>query len=131
MPELTRRALLVSGAGAMGVAALGTGESSAAAATSSTSAPLRAKYAKSVGKVFTAAIGSRTFSVKLVSIRDLSHTTAQQRPRCFMLVFAPTTTARLADGIYTLRRTGVPTHALFMSSVGSNRGMQVIVNRAV
>jgi hypothetical protein len=130
VPELTRRALLVSGAGAMGVAVLGIGES-AAAATSATSAPLRADYAKSVGKVFTAAIGSRTSSVKLVSIRDLSPTTAQQRPFCFMLVFAPTTTARLADGIYTLSRTGVPTHALFMSSIGSNGRMQLVVNRAV
>ena len=128
MNELPRRAVLTAGATALGLAVVGLGESSAEAAAGS--APLRAHYAKSIGKVFTAERNGRRLRVRLTHIRDLNPTTARQRPYCFTLVFTPVGPARFAEGIYLLRRDKVRSHRLFLSSVGDRRAMQAVVNRS-
>jgi hypothetical protein len=45
------------------------------------------------------------------------------------LIFAPIGTARLHDAIYVLARTGVHTHKLFLSGIGTDGAMQAVVNR--
>jgi hypothetical protein len=65
----------------------------------------------------------------LTHIHDLSPTTAEQRAHSFILIFAPVGGERLPDAIYRVRRRGVRTHRLFLSSVGTDRGLQAVVNR--
>jgi hypothetical protein len=134
MGDVSRRTFLGAGAGTLGLLALGINESVAGAAatstTSSMSAPLRADYAPWVGRVFSATHAGHTYRVTLTRIDDLSPTTAKQRPHCFAMAFTPVGKARLADGIYTLHRSKVVTHKLFLSSLGTNGGMQAIINRS-
>jgi hypothetical protein len=145
MGDVSRRAVLGAGASALGLAALGVGLPDAEATTRSTprtkaraatakatpmSAPVRADYAHVVGRVFTATRGGHSYRVKLTHLQDIAPATPKQRPHCFALIFAPVGKARLHDGIYVLRRAGVRTHKLFISSVGTERGMQAIINRS-
>lgn len=127
MGEITRRAVLGVGAGAIGVVTLGVGP--AAAAATPGSAPVRADYAGAIGRVFTAEHAGHRFRVRLTHVRDVSPTTAKHRPYCFVLIFAPVGGLHLRDGIYTLHRRGVAAHRLFMSSVGTDRRMQAVINR--
>jgi hypothetical protein len=131
MGEVSRRAVLGAGAGTLGLLAMGVGEPAAGAVTKkSAPALVRADYAALVGRVFTADHAGHSYRLRLTHIHDLAPTTARQRPHCFSLVFAPVGHARLRDGIYTLRRKRAATHKLFLSSLGSNRQMQAIVNRS-
>jgi hypothetical protein len=134
MGDVSRRMFLGAGAGTLGLIALGINESVAGAtgtgSTSAMSAPLRADYAPWVGRVFTAARAGHTYRLTLTRIDDLSPTTAKLRSHCFAMVFTPVGKARLDDGIYTLRRTKAVTHKLFLSSLGTNGGMQAIINRS-
>jgi hypothetical protein len=144
MGDVSRRAVLGAGVGTLGLVAFGIAAPAAnAAATtrarpvplapdkaSPMSAPLRSDYAHSVGRVFTATRDGHVFRIKLSRIEDLVATTAKQRPHCFALIFAPTSKARLHDGIYVLRRPGLHTHKLFVSSVGAKGVMQAIINRS-
>jgi hypothetical protein len=132
MIDVPRRAVLGAGVGALALAAVGWPASASAATTSpNTSPPRRAHYAKSVGRTFTATCNGRSHTVKLAHIRDVAGTTSSNRDRCFNLVFTVAGTSDLPDGIYTLRRLGVPTQALFLSSLGGPRTVQALVNRSV
>jgi hypothetical protein len=91
--------------------------------------PRRSTYTGSIGRVFTAHHGGRSHRIRLTHIRDLTPTTAKAREHSFILVFAPVGAEKLPDAIYSLRRRGVVTHRLFMSAVGTERGMQVVINR--
>lgn len=146
MGDVSRRAVLGAGVGTVGLVALGaaapaaeaavgtkgkTGTTdSAAAKASPMSAPLRSDYAASVGRVFTATRDGHTHRVTLTHVQDLVHTTTKQRPHCFGLMFAPVGKAKLHDGMYVLKRKGVPTHKLFISAVGTEGDMQAIINRS-
>jgi hypothetical protein len=138
MGDVSRRTFLGAGAGTFGLIALGINESVAGATatpsvtsmTSDMSAPLRADYAPSVGRVFTARHAGHTHRVTLSRIHDLSPTSAKQRSHCFAMVFVPVGRTRLEDGIYTLRRSKAVTHKLFLSSLGSTGSMQAIINRS-
>ena len=125
--EVSRRGILVGG-GLVGaaVAALDPADDARAAGRTG---PLRRHYARHVGAVFTLTRAGHTHRVHLRHIRDLRPTTAAHRPYCFNLIFAPAGPLVLPDGIYTVRRRGVPTHALFLSAVGAGHAMQAVVNR--
>jgi hypothetical protein len=94
------------------------------------SSPLREDYTPAIGRVFTVTRAGHTYRVRLTHIQDLSPTSAKLRPHCFAMIFAPVGKVALKDGIYVLRRSGVRTHKLFLSAVGTKRGMQAIINRS-
>jgi hypothetical protein len=121
---MTRRAVLATGTGAVVLAGLGQGSAEAAV-----TAPLRSHYARSVGRVFVLRRGRVSVRARLVAIRDLSPVRRTDRPTCFTLVFEPLRGRKVGDGIYAVRRPGVPVHRLFVSTAGSGRRMQAVVNR--
>jgi hypothetical protein len=128
MQEPSRRTVLGAGLGLVGLAVVGTGETSAGAAP--VAAPARHHFAPSVGKVFTARLGGHTHRLRLTAVHDLPHTSRSQRDRCFSLLFAPTGRAALPDGIYRLRLGRGAAHSLFLVHVGTGRTLQAIVNRS-
>jgi hypothetical protein len=144
MGDVSRRAMLGGSVATLGLVAFGMaapdaeasakgGPRSAAKPASKPvpgSSPLRADYTHAVGRVFTVTRDGHTYRVKLTHIHDLSPTTAKLRPHCFAMIFAPVGKVRLKDGIYVLRRSGVRTHRLFLSAVGTKGGLQAIVNRS-
>lgn len=125
--DVTRRTLLGGSAGLVGLALVGAGTAEAAAA--STTGPLRADYAGSIGQIFTATRSGRTYRLRLTHIHDLTRTAPTHRATCFNLVFEPADRTALPDGIYRLTRRGGPTHDLFMSRIGRGRSVQAVVNR--
>ena len=127
MTEVSRRAVLCAGAGTATILALGIEAPHADAAT----LPERSHYTKSVGRTFTARRGKHVYKLRLSSIGNLPHTKTAQRNRCFLLVFEVLGSVRPADGTFTLRRSGVRTHSLFLSGLGPHRRMQAVVNRSV
>lgn len=129
MGVVRRRTVLGATAGAIGLAAVGIADAGAGPLGRRASAPLRSDYSGSVGEIFHAVHDGRTVRLRLTAVRDLVPTSVRQRSRCFVLVFAPVGAARAPDAIYVLRRRGVPTHRLFLSSLGTDHAMQAVVNR--
>ena len=127
MHTASRRAVLGAGLGLLGLAFVGVDESAADAAT--VPAPARADYASAVEKVFTAKHGGRTHRLTLTAVQNLPHTRATDRQRCYSLLFTPVGSGVLPDGIYALKRVGVPTQSLFLARVGTGRTLQAVVNR--
>ena len=134
MEPLSRRALLGATAGTAGVVAVAVAvagvPADAAVSRRRGSAPLRSDYRHCVGRVFTATHGGRRVRLRLTAVRDLEPSSARQRERCFLLVFAPVGQAGHPDAIYALRRRGVRTHRLFLSSLGTDNALQAVVNRS-
>jgi hypothetical protein len=128
MHNPSRRTVLGAGLGLLGLVVVGVDESAADAATMS--APVRADYTAALHKVFTVRHGGRTHRLTLTAVQNLPHTSAAHRQRCFSLVFTPAGSSVLPDGIYALKRVGVPTHSLFLARVGTGRALQAVVNRA-
>jgi hypothetical protein len=128
MHEPSRRAVLGVGLSSLVLAIVGIDETAADAAAAS--APVRRDYASSVGKVFTVQHNGRTRRLTLTAVQNLPHTNVADRQCCFSLLFTPAGSAVLHDGIYAVRRTGVPTHSLFLGRVGTGRTLQAVVNRA-
>jgi hypothetical protein len=127
MGTLSRRAVLGGAIGTAGAAALGAGPAIASATIRT--APVRSNYSGSVGQVFTAEHDGHRYRLKLTHIHDLPHCKAKHRPHNFLLVFAPVGHRKLPDAIYRLSRRGVRAHRLFLSSLGTERGMQAVINR--
>ena len=126
MPDASRRAVLGTGLGLVALAVVGVDRSAAGAAT--TPALLRSQYVPALNAVFTAQRGGQAWRLTLTAIQDLPFATAQSQC-CFSLFFTPAGGAVLTDGIYTLTRAGVPTHALFLGRVGTRRTVQAVVNQ--
>jgi hypothetical protein len=124
----TRRTVLGAGLGAIGLAVVGIRPSAADAATAS--GPVRVNYAASVGKAFTVRYAGAIHSLTLTALQDLPNARITDRPYCFSLLFTPSGSSVLPDGIYALQRTGVPTYSLFLGRVGTGRTLQAVVNRA-
>ena len=126
MRNVSRRTVL--GASAVGtsgvVVAPGAAQGAANAAP-----PVRSTYAGSVGRVFRVRAGGTTVRLRLTAIRDLAGAEARDSERSFGLELAPVGGATLPDGIYDLRRAGVKTHGLFLSTFGTADAVQAIVNR--
>jgi hypothetical protein len=127
MHEVSRRAVI--GAGMVGGAVVGAVLADPTAAFAAPgSQPLRSHYATSVGKVFSVEHRGVRTRARLTRVHDLSGATADQRRYRFLLVFAPTGTKSLDDAIYTVRRRGVPSHQIFLSSIGPERDVQAVVD---
>lgn len=127
MNEPSRRTVLGAGIGLVGLAIVGVDARTADAATST--APMRSQYTPSVGRVFTVRHGGRAHRVTLTAVQNLPHTRPADRQYCFSLLLIPAGRTDLPDGIYTLERSGVPAHSLFLSRIGTGRALQAVINR--
>jgi hypothetical protein len=118
--SVSRRTVLTVGLGALAFAAptaVAFAETSLDDATGASTLPIRSQFASSLGKVFTATTDAGAFALTLAEIHDLPPVTAADDENRFGLVF---TSRHLSftEGIVTLRRVGVPTSTLFVSSIG-------------
>jgi hypothetical protein len=136
---ISRRAVLTAGLGVIGLGAIALAAPSTIAfaeisvddANGASGLPVRSHFASSIGKPFTATTESGTFTMTLKAVHDLVPSTVADDENRFNLIF---TSGHLgfSDGIVTLRRTGVPTSTLFVSSIGqvtATQSLQAIVNR--
>lgn len=115
-----------SGAAVSGSAAA----SSASAGDAPATLPRRSDFEPAVGGVFRAVDGERTVDLILRSVEDIAGAEPGDEDRYSLLFTAPGFSA--ADGIYTLRRSGVPAATLFLSLVGPRgltRTLQAVVSR--
>lgn len=141
MSEVSRRAVMTSALGGLGVAvaaSLPAAPASASGFTSglalkaaATAEPVRSLFAPHVGRTFRATDGDRTVSLTLTAVQDLAPDGAPGDEHRFVLLFSGLGRTA-ADGIYTLRRAGTPAVALFLSPIGphgATRTMQAVVNR--
>ncbi len=146
VPEVSRRTVMTTGLGGLGLAAVAIATQTAPAlagspapaavnphALESGAEPTRSLYLPAVGRTFAASDGTRTIDITLTAVEDLPAAKAPGDEGRFSLLFAAI--GFLAgDGIFTLRRTGTPTTTLFLTPVGprgATRTMQAIVNRTV
>lgn len=136
MSHLTRRTALGSGAGMLALAATQLAPALAEAKTPHRRPALlgepalhRNQYLPHVGKVFHAEHDGHVHRLRLVAAEhhDVS---SELRNDCFTLVFKPVGHGRLEDAIYILRRPGVPTRALLLTSLGTAGRLQAVINRA-
>jgi hypothetical protein len=128
MAEATRRGVIRGGVIVLGAAALGFDTVLGGAATA---APSRSAYASSIGEIFEASSRRATVRLRLTHADDMTAPGAARRSQTYALIFEPVEGERPDDGIYALRRQGVPTHDLFVSAVGPGKTVQAIVNGAV
>ncbi|REK73002.1 hypothetical protein DX116_05270 [Aeromicrobium endophyticum] len=112
----------------LGAAALGFDTVLGGAATA---APSRSDYASSIGEIFEASDRRGTVRLRLTHADDMTAPGASKRSQTYALIFEPVEGDRPDDGIYALRRRGVPTHDLFVSAVGPDKTLQAIVNGTV
>lgn len=126
MADVTRRRVIRGGAAVLGATALGFDTVIGGGAASAT--PSRSDYASSIGKVFEAFDRDGTTRMRLTHADDATPAGAPSRFRSFVLVFEPVDGRGLDDGIYGVRRRGVPTHDLFLSNIGGGVTLQAVVN---
>ena len=136
MAHLTRRAALSSGAGMLALVATQLAPASAEARTSrgrpallGEAALRRNQYLPHVGKVFHAEHDGQVHRLRLVSAEHHDVSKALRNDR-FTLVFKPVGHGHLEDAIYILRRPGVPTRALLLTSLGTAGRLQAVISRA-
>lgn len=153
MPELSRRAVMASALGGLGIAAAaglpavpavahgivatGAGAGRASAAGTATADPVRSLFAPAIGRAFRATqsadgsgAGERTIDLVLTAVEDIADSAPGDENRFLLLFTASGYTA--ADGIYTVRRAGAPEVTLFLSAIGPRgmtRAMQAVVSR--
>lgn len=147
MPEVSRRAVMATALGGLGMAAVlpaapafardggaagARGFSAAATATGAqTAEPVRSLFSDAVGRPFRAVDGERTLDLVLRAVEDLSPDAVGDEHR-FLLLFAAEGYVSV-DGIFTLRRAGAPDVSLFLSPIGRGgltRTVQAVVNRS-
>ncbi|GAA1934416.1 DUF6916 family protein [Nocardioides hwasunensis] len=128
MREISRRTLLGVGAGTVGVAVVDGGAAHAAGRGVSPTNIRRSHYTGSLGKTFTIRHEGRTIRLVLKRIDDLGAGTTKPE-RQFALSLENPRGKVVPDGIYVLRRRGVPRHRLLLSGCGQDGRMQVVVNR--
>lgn len=126
MTDMSRRTVL--GAGAAGAAALAVGlPAGAAAAADVRDLYTRRRFTRLRGRKFTLSDGSRSWSVKLTKVSDLTHA-ARGEQRSFALTFRRKTPGP-PQGTYTLRRAGFrPTVLFVVPSDSRRRTYEVVVN---
>jgi hypothetical protein len=138
MAEVSRRAVLSAGAAlVVGGLVVGVDTPSAKAAVTRKSAARshtnhkrlsRANYKPCVGKAFTAQLDGHSHKVVLTRIVHVDGATKKQADACFNLIF--TAKRRLPEGIYSIKRRGLPTERLFLGHLGTEKTMQALVNRS-
>jgi hypothetical protein len=127
MHEPSRRTVLGAGLGLLGLVVVGV--DAPAAEGVSVLAPQRRHYTPALHKAFTVRHAGRSLRLTLTAVQNVPHTSPAHRQDCFSLLFTPAGRTVLPDGIYMLKRAGVPTHSLFLSRVGTGRTLQAVVNR--
>jgi hypothetical protein len=136
---VSRRAVLTAGLGAIGLgtialvapSTIALAETSLDDANGASGLPVRSHFVSSVGKPFTATNAAGTFTLTLKEIHDLTPSTVADDENRFNLIFVSRDLG-FTDGIVTLRRRGVPTSTLFISSIGqvtTTQSLQALVNR--
>lgn len=139
MPEVSRRAVMTSALGGLGVAVVASvpaapaiaGLLPATATAAAVADPLRSLFSPHIGRTFRASDGDRVLSLTLDAVQDLAPDGAPGDEYRFVLLFSGRGTAA-SDGIYTLTRAGVPAVSLFLNPIGphgATRTMQAVVNR--
>ncbi|MDN4613100.1 hypothetical protein P5G50_01435 [Leifsonia sp. F6_8S_P_1B] len=145
MPEVSRRTVMASVLGGLGVAvaapatpvlaAAGVAAPvSAAPAAPGTAAqpalPVRSLFTPAIGRPFRAVDGDRTLDLRLTAVDDLGPDSAGDEHRFALRFTASGFDA--ADGTFTLRRAGAPDVQLFLTPIGPRgltRTLQAVVNR--
>jgi len=137
MTEISRRTVLGAGAALVGGLVVGLDAAPAVAGGAARPAPkpahpasslARSHYTSSVGKTFTITRDGHSHRVTLKRIVNVEGATKKQADSCFNLIF--TARSRLPEGIYTVTRRGVPSHHLFLGSLGHGTALQALVNRS-
>lgn len=129
MAETTRRDVIRGGVVVLAAGALGF--DTVLGGGAATAAPSRSDYTSSIGEIFEASNRRGTVRLRLTHADDMTAPGATRRSQTYALIFEPVEGERPDDGIYALRRQGVPTHDLFVSAVGPGKTLQAIVNGAV
>lgn len=144
MPEVSRRAVMATALGGLGLVALApaapafartvsassTGLAHAASPAAGLADPIRSLFTPAIGRAFTAVDGERALHLVLTAVEDLSPDAAGDEHR-FLLLFTANGYSP-ADGIFTLSRAGAPDVALFISPIGRGgltRTLQAVVDR--
>lgn len=140
MPELTRRAALMLGVGALGAGAF-TWPTDALAATREANRPvrlsrpvalpLRSTYARAVGADFQARGAENAFVLRLVDILDVPRTPHADE-LSYNLIFEGRGRFVPASGIYRLATRGLPSTDLFLAPDGRQVApyrLEALVNR--
>ncbi len=144
MPEVSRRTVMATALGGIGLAALVpaapafarsaagsvTATSVATSGAAGLAEPVRSLFTPAVGRAFTATDGDRTLRLVLTAVEDLSEAAPGDENR-FALLFS-TDGFAAADGTFTLSRTGAPDVALFVTPIGRpglSRTLQAVVDR--
>lgn len=124
--NLSRRTVL--GAGATGAVALAVGPAvEAAAAAAARDLYTRRRFTRLRGRKFKLTDGTRSWSVKLTRVTDLTHA-ARGKQRSFALTFRRAMPGP-PQGTYTLRRRGFsPTVLFVVPSDRRRRTYEVVVN---
>lgn len=140
MPQLTRRSVIIGGAGIAGLAVAGVtvadlvSPASPSATIASTNKDLvRSRYSPLVGESFTATADDTTFGLRLDSVSDLEPIGIDADERRFGLLFSAEA-EEPPGGIYTIAHPGGTESVLFISPVGAegaDRRLQAIVDRSV
>ncbi|WP_348789224.1 hypothetical protein [Leifsonia sp. NPDC080035] len=141
MPEVSRRVVMTSALGGIGVAVAASLPAAPAIAravlpangaeSGADAAPVRSLFSPHVGRTFRAVDGDRDLTLTLDAVQDLAPDGAPGDENRFVLLFSARGSTA-ADGIYRLTRSGVPGVALFLNPIGprgTTRTMQAIVNR--
>ena len=128
MADVTRRGVIGGGVAVLGVAMLGFDAVIGGAASAT---PSRSDYASSIGEIFEASDRRGTTRLRLTHADDTTPPGATRRSQGFVLLFEPLDGDRLDDGIYGLRRSGVPAHDLFLSGIGDKATVQAVINGTV
>jgi hypothetical protein len=126
MVGVTRRSVIRGGLAVVSVTALGF--DTAIGASSASATPRHSDFSASVGQVFEATADGRTVRLRLTSVDEITPPGSAKQAQSFALIFVPVHGPRPDDAIYALRCKGVPTYDLFLSAVGPDSAMQVVVN---
>ncbi|WP_133161076.1 DUF6916 family protein [Microterricola pindariensis] len=145
MLEVSRRAVLAVGAGAVGVVAVGAFTTPAVAGgiaqlapaipaftpAPSAGLPVRSHFAGHEGETFVATFAETPFAVTLTAIDDVPPAIGTDDENRFNLIFTAPGVSMLPSGIAEITHPAVPAATLFASPAGDSpkRQLQALVNR--
>lgn len=143
MLEVSRRSVVVLGAGIGGAIAVGALAAPAApdaaraaplpgfTAAPSAGLPLRSHFAGHEGETFLAVSDAASVALTLTSVHDVQPAVGSDDENRFTLIFAVQGTATPAQAVYEITHPEVPAATLFAAPVlaREQRHLQVLVNR--
>ena len=139
---ISRRTVVIAGIGVAGVGgatlSLGlaghdsnrrTSTPTARATVPAAPIPLRSHYAALVGKVVTLRGTQGVVRARLTDISDLPGAVAGDRETSFSLALTTLGSRRPPDEVVVVRGPKLPSHQLFVSALGPDRGLQAVIDR--